>query len=204
MSRILVLCEGKTEELALRYFIVKQWQSDGLGSVGLGAVNLRGKSPNSGRFATRYLDDREVLAVFTLVDLQGLTQVVHQPQDDLELKVQRVQGWLHAQLNHPRASDFFPHVCVHQTEAWILAEGGALATRLNDPGIEPDPDAELKDFQNPPSERLNKLFLRIKSRRYNKVRDGTPLFSEMEFTPVYNSCRYFRGFYDDLTAVGRR
>lgn len=79
-----------------------------------------------------------------------------------------------------------------------------FATRLNDPGIEPDPDAELKGFQNPPSERLNKLFLRIKSRRYNKVRDGTPLFSEMEFTPVYNSCRYFRGFYDDLTAVGRR
>jgi hypothetical protein len=121
-----VLCEGNTEELALRYFIAKQWQSDGLGSVGLGSVNLRGKPPNSGGFATRYLDDREVLAVFTLVDLQGLTQVVHQPQDNVELKVQRVQGWLHAQLKHPRASDFFPHVCVHQTEAWILAEGGAL------------------------------------------------------------------------------
>jgi len=33
VSRIIVLCEGDTEELAVRYFIARQWQSDGLGSV---------------------------------------------------------------------------------------------------------------------------------------------------------------------------
>ena len=197
-----MLCEGDTEELAVRHFIARQWRSAGLGSVGLRSINLDGKSQNAGKYARLHLDDQEVLAVFTLVDLHGMALVVHQPQDNLEVKIQRVREWLRAQFSHARESRFFPHICVHQTEAWILAEGHALAARLNDSGIGPDPNAELKDFQNPPSKRLNELFLRIKSRRYSKTIDGTPLFVAMQFAPVYNSCRYFRAFYDDLTAAG--
>jgi hypothetical protein len=199
-----VLCEGDTEELAVRQFIVPQWNSEGLGCVGLKSINLDGKLDKAGKFASGYLDDQEVLAVFTLVDLQGMTQVAHQHEDSLETKIQRVRDWLHAQVNHARANRLFPHVCVHQTEAWILAEGHALAARLGDPNIRPDSNAELKNFQNPPSERLNELFLRIKKRRYNKKRDGTPLFKAMEFQPVYNSCQYFQELYDDLKAVGQR
>jgi hypothetical protein len=204
VSRIVVLCEGDTEELAVRHFIAPQWNSEGLGSVGLQPRNLNGKTQNVGKFASLYLDEQEVLAVFTLVDLQGTTQVVHQPQDDPDAKVQRVRAWLRGQVVHARSGEFFPCVCVHQTEAWILAEGHALAARLRDAGIEPDPNAELKNFQNPPSDRLNALFLRVKGRRYNKTIDGTPLFKAMEFQPVYNSCQYFQEFYDDLKAAGHR
>lgn len=204
MSRIVVLCEGGTEELAVRHFLARQWKSEDLGSVGLKGINLDGKLEKAGKFANGYLDDQDVLAVITLVDLQGMARVTHQPNDSLEVKIQRARQWLSAQVNHARANQFLPHVCVHQTEAWILAEGYALAARLNDSGIEPDPRAEFKDFQNPPSSRLNELFLRIKKRRYNKTIDGTPLFAAMRFEPVYNSCRYFRAFYDDLRAAGRR
>lgn len=202
MSRIVVLCEGDTEALAVRHFIARQWKSDGLGFVGLHRIGLDGKLQNVGRFANRYFDEQDVLAVFALVDLQGMTRVDHQLQDNLEMKIQRVRNWLRAQVSHARANDFFPHVCVHQTEAWILAEGRALAARLNDPGIEPDPNAEYKNFQNPPSSRLNGLFLRSKGRRYNKITDGTPLFTAMRFAHVYDSCRYFGAFYDDLKAAG--
>lgn len=201
MSEIVVLCEGKTEELAVRHFIARHWQADDFGSVGLKRINLRGKLENVGKFATRHLDQKDVLAVFTLVDLQRMTRVVHPPEDNLETKIERVQAWLRAQVNHARAGQFFPHVCVHQTEAWVLAEGYALAARLKDSGIAPDPNAELKDFQNPPSNRLNELFLRFKSRRYNKTTDGQPLLGAMQFQPVYSSCRHFRAFYDDLRAV---
>lgn len=202
MSRVVVLCEGDTEDLAVRHFISRQWKSDGLEFVGLLRISLDGKVQNVGKFANRYLDDQDVLAVFTLIDLQGMSRVDHKLQDDLETKIQRVRNWLSAQVNHPRANQFFPHVCVHQTEAWILAEGCALAARLRDPRIEPDPNAEFRNFQNPPSDRLNTLFLRSKKRRYNKIADGTPLFAAMRFTPVYDSCRYFRAFYDDLKAAG--
>ena len=204
MSRIIVLCEGDTEELAVRHFVARQWKSDGFGPVGLQHHNLKGKTQNAGKIARLYLDEREVLAVFTLVDLQGTIQVVHQTQDGLDAKVQRVRTWLRGQVTHSRASQFFPHVCVHQIEAWILAEGRQLAERLGDSQIGPDGDAELKDFQNPPSKRLNELFLRCKSRRYNKKADGTPLFKAMQFGAVYKSCQYFREFYDDLKAVGQR
>jgi hypothetical protein len=201
VSEIVLVCEGKAEELAVRYFIARQWQADDLGSVGLKRINLHGKLENLGKFARLCLDEQDVLDVFTLVDLQGMTRVVHPPDDNLEAKVERVRQWLRAQVTHPRAGQFFPHICVHQTEAWILAEGHALARRLKDPGIESDPDAEQEDFQNPPSERLNQLFLRKRSSRYNKISDGRPLFAAMQFEPVYNSCPHFRAFYDDLHAV---
>jgi hypothetical protein len=201
VSRIVVLCEGDTEELAVRYFLAPRWKSEGFGPVGLKAINLDGKLDKAGKFANGYLCEQDVLAVFTLVDLQGMTRVTHQAHDSLEVKIGRVQEWLRAKFDHARAHDFFPHVCVHQTEAWILAEGHALAARLRDPGVEPDPNAESENFQNPPSERLNDLFLRIKSRRYNKISDGTPLFKAMQFQPVYGCCRYFREFYDDLKAA---
>ena len=199
-----MLCEGDTEELAVRHFIAPQWISEGRGSVGLRSINLDGKLDKGGKFAGGYLDEQEVLAVFTLVDLQGMTKVAHQNEDSLQTRIQRVRDWLCAQVNHARANLFFPHVCVHQTEAWILAEGHALAARLGDPDIRPDPNAELKNFQSPPSQRLNELFLRFKKRRYNKKSDGTPLFKAMGFPPVYNSCQYFRELYDDLKAVGQR
>lgn len=201
MGGIVVLCEGDTERLAVRVFVARQWRADGLGSIGLKPVRLAGKPEKIGDFANAYLDEPDVLAVFTLIDLQGMTRVVHPPRDNLEAKVERVQKWLREQVTHARASQFFPHICVHEVEAWILAEGKALAARLKDRSIQPDPDAERKDFQNPPSERLNELFLRKASRRYNKISDGQPLFAAMQFEPVYNSCRHFRAFYDDLRAV---
>jgi hypothetical protein len=199
-----VLCEGDTEEIALRYFVVRQWEADGLSRVGLRAINLNGKIQTAGKFANRYLDEKEVLAVFTLVDLQGATQVSHGPEDAVTERVGRVREWLRRQIDHPRAVHFYPHVCVHQTEAWILAEGSALASRLGNPDIGPDLNAEEKNFQNPPSKRLNDLFLRHKSRRYGKKIDGTPLFKAMAFQPVYQSCSHFRTFYEDLKAAARR
>lgn len=201
MSAIVVLCEDKTEELAVRHFVARQWRADSFGSVGLKGIRLHAKLENVGKLAKLYLDEQDVLAVFTLVDLQGMARVVHRPNDSLQAKIERVRAWLRAQVNHTRARQFFPHICVHQTEAWILAEGQALAASLKGSGIAPDPNAELKDFQDPPSNRLNKLFLRFKSRRYGKITDGEPLFAAMQFEPVYNSCQNFRAFYDDLRAV---
>jgi hypothetical protein len=201
--RIILLCEGETEELAIRNFIVRQWQSDGLSAVGLHTVNLNSKHQDVPTKAALYLDEPDVLAVFTLVDLQGMNRVEHSNDDSLEAKVKRVREWFSGRVNHARANDFFPHVCVHETEAWILAEGIALARRLDDASIRPDPTAETKNFQFPPKRRLNDLFQSHKGERYQKIRDGRPLFTVLQFEPVYRSCKYFRDFYDDLKHVGQ-
>jgi len=198
--RIVVLCEGDTEELAVRHFVGRQWQAEGFASVGLDPKNLNGHLRKIGILAANYLSDRDVVAVFTLIDLQGMNLVTHQSADELEVKVRRVRDWLRGQVEHDRAQDFFSHVSVHQVEAWILAEGKALSQRLGDQSVEPDPQAELKNFQKPPSERINEFFLRSKKTRYRKIIDGQPL-SKIAFQPVYDSCRYFRAFYDDLKRV---
>ena len=78
-----------------------------------------------------------------------------------------------------------------------------MARRLGDLSIRRDPQAEAKNFQNPPSKRISEFFWKSKGRDYQKIEDGEPLFSQMEFHPVYRSCPYFRKFYDELTAVGR-
>ena len=200
----MILCEGRTEELAVRHFVARQWREAGLTSVSLDCRNLSGQPKKVGPYATMYLDEPDVLAVFTLVDLNRMNLVTYARDDELEEKVQRVQGWLRNQVHeHSRARDFFPHVSVHEVEAWILAEGKALSRRLGDSNITPDSKAEFKNFQNPPSNRLNDLFRRIKSRRYQKIEDGTPLFKATQFQPVYDSCPYFRHFYDDLKALTR-
>jgi hypothetical protein len=54
------------------------------------------------------------------------------------------------------------------------------------------------------TELLNELFWRNRKTRYEEITDGQPLFSKMLFQPVYDSCLYFRKFYDDLSkAAGR-
>jgi hypothetical protein len=201
--RIVVLCEGDTEELATRHFITRQWQTDGLSAIGLHTVNLSAKLQDVSVKTSLYLDETNVLAVFTLVDLYGMDRVVHQADDELEAKVARVKSWFLGGIEHARKANFHPHVCVHETEAWMLAEGAALRRRLDDAGIKPDPQAEIKNFQSPPQRRLNELFLRQKKDRYHKIRDGRPLLAALEFDVVYKSCRYFRAFYDDLRSVGR-
>lgn len=201
--RIVILCEGDTEELAVRHFVARQWKADGLNSVGLHHVNLHGRLQDIGIKTSLFLDENGVLAVFTLIDLCGMDRVQHPPTDKLEAKVERVRDSLRTQPRRSTSGRFFPHVSVHETEAWILAEGSALARRLNDSGIRPDPDAECKNFQKPPHERINELFLtRRHGDRYQKIRDGRPLFASMQFEFVYKACRYFRSFYDDLKAAG--
>jgi hypothetical protein len=202
MSTIVVLCEGDTEELAVRHFLQKRWQQDGLKSVGLQAINLNGKLQDVGPKARLYLDECDVLAVFTLIDLYGMDRVVHQPGEAVGDKVGRVQQWLRGTLKHDRAAEFSPHLGVHETEAWLLAEGAALARRLGGPGIQPDPHAEMRDFQRPPSRLINDMFLSRRSGdRSHKIRDGRSLFAAMQFDPLYQACRHFRSFYDDLKSV---
>lgn len=198
--RIVVLCEGDTEEIAVKHFIRRQWEVDGLKSVGLHPINLRGKIEDVFEYVPRYRRDPKVIAVFTLIDLYGMNRVQHKADEELAVKVARVKDWLRRDFD---TAFFYPHISVHEVEAWLLAEGECLSQRLKDPKIQPDPNAETKNFDNPPHERIDALF---KSRRsgdgYHKINDGAPLFRCLQFQPVRASCRYFREFYDELKSVG--
>jgi len=202
-KRIVILCEGDTEENAIKYFVWPQWQKDGFGEIGLPTINLKAQLEKIPRYAQNNAKKEEVLAVFTLIDLYGMDRVRHRKDDDLSHKVARVQKWLRKGLSTKIRQKFHPHLSVHEVEAWLLADGRCLVKRLNDKSIKPDPQAEKRNFENPPSSRLKSLFKKYKREGYTKIVDGVALFQDADFETVYATCHYFRDFYDDLKAVAK-
>lgn len=146
-KRIVILCEGDTEVIAVKEFIKRRWETDGLKEIGLATDDLRGKIEDLFDKVPIYRkSDSKVIATFTLIDLYGLNQVKHKPDDDLDTKVNQAKEWLRKGVGD--LEDFFyPHLCVHETEAWFLAEGECLAQRLKNQNIKPDPHAEIKNLQ---------------------------------------------------------
>jgi hypothetical protein len=202
--RIVILCEGDTEEIAIKHFIRRQWEADGLRAIGLHPINLNGKLEEVFAYVPRYRRDSQVIAAFTLIDLYGMNRVQQGSQDSLAVKVARIKTWLRKDFGVDYMDFFYPHVSVHEVEAWLLAEGECLAKRLKDAKIQPNPNAETQNFDNPPAKRIDNLFKHHRRNDgYHKINDGNTLFKCLQFGPVYKSCQYFREFYDELRSVGQ-
>lgn len=200
--RIVILCEGDTEEHCVKHFLRRSLDAEGLKPVGLHPINLRGKLDDVRAYVPRYQRDERVIAAFTLVDLYGINRVTHAVTHTLDDKVVSVKSWLRDGLeNYPEF--FHPHVCVHEIEAWFLAEGEALRTRLKAHGLTASNNAEELNFLDPPKKRLNRLFKQYLHRPYEENGDGQPLFKALEHELVYERCRYYREFYDDLVSCAR-
>ncbi|MGH7598363.1 MAG: DUF4276 family protein [bacterium] len=202
--RIIILCEGDTEEIAIKHFIRRQWEADGLRAIGLHPINLNGKLEDVFAYVPRYRRDSLVIAVFTIIDLYGMNRVKHGSQDSLADKVTRIKTWLRKNFEIDTTGFFYPHVSVHEVEAWLLAEGECLAKRLKDAKIQPNPNAEIQNFDNHPSKCIDGLFKHHRhGDGYHKINDGIALFKCLQFEPVYKTCQYFREFYDELRSVAR-
>ncbi|MGB2987351.1 MAG: DUF4276 family protein [Phycisphaerae bacterium] len=201
--RIVLLCEGDTEEHCVKHFLRRLFDNEGLKSVGLHPVNLGGHLEDVFEYVPRYRRDHRVIGVFTLIDLYGMSRVTHSYQDTLDKKVERVREWLRNGVLDVADDFFHPHVCVHEIEAWFLAEGEALRRRLRATRLDPLDNAEELDFDNPPKNRVTLLFRQHLGRRYEENNDGQPLFKALAHSALYERCRYYREFYDDLLAHAR-
>lgn len=204
-KKIVVLCEGDSEENAINYFIKKQWEADFLDEVGLHTVNLRGHFEKVASKANLYLLDQKVIAVFTLIDLHEFKRVRLPHSRSLNERATAARQWLSNGVKNNLKSRFHPHLSVYEVEAWILAEGIALQSRLRNKSIKPESNAEEKNDQDPPKNRLNKIF-HSNGRKpgFQEIIDGRYLFSKLEFQRVYSSCPYFHAFYDDLKDIAQR
>lgn len=195
--RIIILCEGKTEMIAVEHFVRRRWDGEDLKSIALHPINLKAKLDDVFGSVARFRKDPKVLAVFTLIDLYGMNRVEHKSDSTLKQKVEGVRAWLRKDFDLDLLKFFHPHLSVHEVEAWLLADGQCIG-----PDVEPVSKAEEKDFQNPPKARINET---LKRRRngdgYREVSDGTTMFKKARFDVVYQSCSYFKAFYDDLKEV---
>lgn len=198
-----MLCEGDSEELAIKWFLRRQLEEAGLKGVSLHPINLAAKLEDIFVKTRLFQHEPGVVAVFTLIDLYGMNRVRHAPDATLDQQVEAVRRWLRQGVRDVPATFFHPHVCVHDIEAWFLAEGQALAKRLKYRSLSPCPHAESLNLVDPPKSRVNQLFRTHLHRGYGEVSDGTPLFGALSHAQIYETCRYYHELYDDLLAVAR-
>lgn len=199
-KRIIILCEGRTEMIAVEHFVNRRWNAEGLKSIALHPINLKAKLDDVFHNVMIFRKNPKVIAVFTLIDLYGINRVEHNPDHSLEQKVEAVRAWLRNLFDDDLLGFFHPHVSVHEVEAWLLADGQCI-----DNSIKPDPNAEQKDFQNPPKARIDKILRKLRrGDGYREVKDGTSMFKKARFDIVYQSCPYFKRFYDDLKNVAQK
>ncbi|MBN1592035.1 MAG: DUF4276 family protein [Candidatus Coatesbacteria bacterium] len=206
-TKIFVLCEGDTEMVAIRHFIRPYWESQGLKSVSLHPVNLWGKLDDIFGHVVRARKDPKVMAIFTLIDLYEMKRVIHRWDASLDEKVGQALDWLRIGGAPPELKDEFgsesmrdfyrPHLSVHEVEAWLLADGSCIHQ-----DVKPLEGAEEKDMLNPPKARVKKLLSKMRRQvHYSEVIDGIRMFQKARFDVVYESCPYFKAFYDDLESV---
>lgn len=198
--KIVLLCEGSTEEFAVRHFLRPRLDKDGLGHVGLRTINLEAKFEDIFDLVPGFLKTPEVRAVFTLVDLYGLNRVPFPANATVTQKVAAARNWLRSRTTGVEADFFHPHLAVHDIEAWLLAEGASLSKRLGHT-VKARGNAESIDFDKPPKIVVNELFQLHRKNSYRETIDGPLLYAKLDFDSVYKTCPYFRELYDDLKSI---
>ncbi len=89
------------------------------------------------------------------------------------------------------------HLAMHDIESWILCDRRQLATHLSCPEDRFGQQAEEMDLDNPPKRVIHELFRRS-GKQYRETAEGIELLANLSISNVYERCRYFKTFLDDL------
>ena len=92
------------------------------------------------------------------------------------------------------------HVAKHDIEAWVLCDWTRLASKLNIAEDRLGRDAESIDLDEPPKAVVKKLF-RQEDREYRETAEGVDLLANLSIARVYQRCRHFKAFLDDLAGT---
>ncbi len=198
--KFILFVEGYTEKKALPAFL-KRWLDPQLRQpVGIQTVRFEGWAElrkDVRKKAHLYLNgpqQDDILAVIGLLDLYGPTFY----PDHLENAEDR-NRWakkdIEDEVNHPRFRQFF---LVHEVEAWLLSQPELFpsAVRRAFPGRVSQP--ESVNFQQPPSELLQKLFKEKLKQTYKKVTHGKNLFDKLDPSVAYNKCPNLLELLDEM------
>lgn len=201
--KFILFCEGWTEKSALPDFLRRWLHSQLPEKVGVQPVRFNGwaeiikESPLKTRL---HLRNNDVIAVVALLDLYGPT---FYPAN--RRTVEERFDWAKARLeDRVKDSRFRQYFAVHDIEAWILSDPHVLphAVRKKLPGKATKP--ESVNFDEPPANLLNRLYVEATGRSYKKQTYGEKLFRELDPHVVREKCPYFRRFADDLVDLAQK
>ncbi len=198
--QIVILCEGDSEVYCVKRFLQPRWREKFGTSIVLKPINLYAKIKKIGKRTPMHLQDKRILAVFTLIDLYRAPIKCNQ-KSSLAEKVQQLKDHLRSLVSKEYHKTFHPCIAVHELEGWLLADKEALAQYLHYNKLPKWQEPEKINFQKPPSVRIKDLFQKHLKRRYGKGTDAAILFGKAGFERIYDKCPHFREFWDTLCKV---
>jgi hypothetical protein len=170
--------------------------------VGLKVVKFGGWAElvkESPKKAKLYLKEKNIIAVFALLDLYGPTLY-----PDAERAVSERYKWAKSHLER-KVDDtrFRQHFAVHETEAWLFSNPALFPKAVKDALPAGVRKPEEINFDQPPSKLLGRLYKEKTGRRYKKVAHGKDLFDRLDPETAYGKCPYLKRLLDDMLKIAR-
>ena len=198
--RIVIICEGRTEKafkpclvkfLKSRFLeLQRKTQLPKLDFVDIGGAIPSGEKLR--RIVTRLFSDKNnpADAVIALTD-------VYPGFVDAEDAKSKMRQWVG---NQPA---FFPHVALHDFEAWLLPFWDRiqkLSGQLNAAPLGSSP--EKVNHHNPPAHRMGKLFEAGKCRdSYDKPRDAGRILLDADLMVAIEKCPELKSFVNTILGL---
>ncbi len=199
---LVLFVEGDTEKKTLAGFF-KRWLDPRLDRrVGLKVVKCGGWADlikESPKKAKIYLEEKDIIAVFALLDLYGPT-IYPGALRGVSERYKWAKSHLEGKVDDVR---FRQHFAVHETEAWLFSNPALFPNAVKNALPAGAEKPEEINFDQPPSKLLEKLYKEKTGRGYKKVAHGKDLFDRLDPEAAYGKCPYLKRLLDDMLKISR-
>jgi hypothetical protein len=197
--RIAILVEGKTE-MAFKPYLLTFLKTRLSGKMPkLDFVPYDGRIPTGDklkRVVENLLSNRRQPADFVIALSDVYTGSIP-PEFPTALEAKRkMNNWVG---NEPR---FFPHVALHDFEAWLLPYWKKIQKLTGCNRKAPDSSPENVNHSNPPAYRIAEVFrIGTKSESYVKTRDAGRILKDEDLGVSLNACAELKAFVDTIISL---
>lgn len=198
--RLVILCEGHTEQAVLRDFLAPYCTEFEKVEV----INMSGAARLKTEF--KYFAELELHSnpstfVLCLIDLYNapfsFPKSFEVAEDPFLEQYAYVQKYMQDQVDQTVRDRFFAFPIVMELETWLLADEEALRYFDNSISVWHTPESQLR-----PSEELKRLMKRVKGYDYDKRLHGKLLFSRASANRVYeDNCPHFEAIINQLLTL---
>lgn len=220
MRRVVVVCEGQTEEAFISRVLYPALSNAGLHLQGITVETSPGNKGGSLRYARlrpalrNALANGNVLAVTTLIDLYKLAPdfpgyANGMAQPSLESRLSALEADLHNDVvNHCGCNParFIPHIQPHEFEALLFSDVASLASietgwtaslgaLVQARAEAPTPEEINNGHDTKPSARLGSL---LRSPSFRKLRHGPIAAERIGLPRMEAECPHFAGWMTSL------
>lgn len=200
------MVEGRTERDSAAAFL-KRWLDPQLREpVGIQTVSFDGyadlvrKMPTKAQMHLRGPKQREIVAVYGLLDLYGPT---FYPADKTTAEERFAWGkeFFENEVSDPR---FRVSFAVHEFEAWLLSQPEIFPVDVRQALSPASQHPEQVNFNRPPAKLLEQIYLQKTNRGYKKTTYGKQLFAKLDPIIATSKCPYLKLLLEEMLDLCRK